>query len=337
MANGHAILEKLFKETRPLSVDFREYLDWHELYDDYEKLGQKLHFERSTYERFGRTPQDKAEYFRQARPLAERMQEIERMVGIEFRAGFLRCEKVGFGIRIPVREPVRYSPILPATWPILRFGFGDDDVASDGISYCQVLVASAHNLSVNDRDALAAELKDWEWLRAKRASGEEAPQTAGALADAIDRLSKSVGNQTVSVSVQQGPVDVRLVDIHPELVKRATSAEAEQGRSRESTPGSQTGCSATVPAKRHAGRPTLKAEIHRLQLERWAAGATADTVTEEARQIVAELDQRRRSKPGTDRVAIPKVASMVNMIGKRYTRLQKTVTAINYLMGIRPN
>jgi hypothetical protein len=86
-------------------------LDHHELYDDYSALGQELHFEQTTYERFGRTSADREEFARHARPLIERMKAIEDIAASDFRSWFLRLEQVGFGVRAPLSEPIRYVPI----------------------------------------------------------------------------------------------------------------------------------------------------------------------------------------------------------------------------------
>ena len=81
----------------------------------------------------------------------------------------------------------------------------------------------------------------------------------------------------------------------------------------------------------------MKQTIFRLQLERWAAGQTAKSCAEEARQIEKALRLQFPRAPKAGEPSVPQWDSIENMIRYRYRRLQKTRNAINYLMGIRPN
>jgi hypothetical protein len=339
VATGIAVLEVLLREAAPINVVFRQYLDDHELYEDYSELAERLHFERTIYERYGKTAANTAEYARHVRPVLERLKSIEQVVAREFRAKLMGIEQIGFGIRTPMREPVRYALILPSTWAVLQFAFADDDASSDGIKYVKVCVASTAKLSAADRRSLAAELKREEAARTSRTSRTEPAANAAGLAEAIDKLSASISSQPVFVSVRHDTVDVRLVDVHPDLMRRAAGEDNQPAAKTESssTPSDQQGRKGRPPRKNSAGRPTMKAQIYRLQLERWAASHTAGSCAEEARQIEKILSLRFPHAPNPGEPSVPQWESIENKIRHRYRRLQNTRNAIKYLMGIRPN
>jgi hypothetical protein len=335
---GFEVLKKLSIEARPLTAVLREYLQMHEHYDLYCDCAQKLRFERMAYERFGGSNRDFADYTQRVMPLLAQTSAIERHATAMLRRQLEAMEQLAFGIRRPLREPICHTPVLPSTWPVLTISFAGDEAKGDGIGFTAVTVASTTNLAADDRAALKR-LLSLEEARQTKLAEERGRSHLGSVASAIEKLSKSIANQQISLSAPSAPVDVRLVDIDSGLLARAIADAAEKPGPPEAAPPDATvngQAAAEEASKRRPGRPTRKDDVYRVQLERWAAGTTADSCAEEARQIEKML--KARVKGGTQHggASVPKQLSIENLIRRRYRRLQGVNNAINYLRGARP-
>jgi hypothetical protein len=334
LKRGFEVLEKLLSESRPLTALLREHLQMHQYYNLYCDCGERLHFERTTFEQFGRTEVDLELFRRHTAPILAQMNTIESHAIDSLRSTLIEMDALGLGIRSPMREPICYSPILPSTWAVLKFTFAGDEVRSDGIKFTEARVASIKDLSPHDRKCLEAIMQSEEARQTKRAREADAPVNLGSLADVLEKLSVSISNQSVSVSVSPGPVDVRLVDVHPDLVQRATNADASKASQPKSEP--------VAPAKeesrdsRPPGRPSMKRIVYRVQLQRWAERLTAQSCAKEAREIEIALKEKLKGQPQGNRPSIPGWESIENIIRHRYRRLQKMRNGIKCLMGVSP-
>jgi hypothetical protein len=331
------VLQKLFNKAKFLSLVLREYLEMNDYYELYYKCAERLRFERMTFDQFGRTAADFARYRRHTAPILEQANTIENQAIDALQSELMSMEQLALGIRYPLREPICYSLILPSTWAVLKFAFADDDATADGFKYTRVRVAPTTGLSPDDRKALQNLVLLEEARQTKRASQAAAASFVD-VTEAIKDLKASINNQSVSVTVQAAPVDVRLVDVHPDLMKRAVGDTTEmdpKGMADAQGPNSRNP-EAVGRSKRGPGRPTMKLQIFRIQLKRWATGVTAGSLAKEARQIQSVLKEQLKGLPQGD-ISIPAELSMQNIIRYRYRRLQNIGNTINYLRGVGRN
>jgi hypothetical protein len=264
---------------------------------------------------------------------------------------------LAFGIRLPFKPSSRPEPIPQGLWYLMAFDMEKRTAEGGTWSFKEVRTISVRSMRPSDRheldlalgsiarrlEAEAAGHDDEplaapkEAARSDRGNERDEPDYQSPLLKAIEKLSASISSQPISISVTQDTVDVRLVDVSPDLLQRAANPKNEQR--------DEGAAEANVAQQEHkgrpqrktaAGRPTMKQTIFRLQLERWATSQTAKSCAEEARQIEKALKLQFPMAPQPGQPSVPQWDSIENMIRYRYRRLRKTRNAINYLMGIRP-